>query len=169
MRRLTPIVIATLATVALASGRAVAQGGAAGGAAAAKPGAATQLKWGPAPPGLPAGAKLAVVDGDPGKPGPFTVRLLVPSGYRIAPHSHPTEETLTVVRGAFHYGMGDSWNSATMKTLTRGKSETMKAGQNHYARASGRTELEIKSTGPFEINYVKASDDPRNKKTKPKV
>jgi hypothetical protein len=44
------------------------------------------LKWGPAPSILPAGAKLAVLDGDPMKSGVFTMRLMMPPGYRIPPH-----------------------------------------------------------------------------------
>src|SRR5512143_3858147 len=32
------------------------------------------LKWGPAPPGLPPGAQVAVVAGDPSKDGPYVVR-----------------------------------------------------------------------------------------------
>jgi hypothetical protein len=41
------------------------------------------MQWGPAPAILPAGAKLAVLDGDPTKPGLFTMRLSMPDGYRI--------------------------------------------------------------------------------------
>jgi hypothetical protein len=33
------------------------------------------LKWGDVPPGLPPGAKMAVLAGDPTKKGPFTVRM----------------------------------------------------------------------------------------------
>src|SRR5215217_6137359 len=55
-----------------------------------------KLQWGPAPPFLPAGAKFALVSGDPGKPGPFEVQLSLPNGYVIAPHWHPTDETVTV-------------------------------------------------------------------------
>ena len=40
------------------------------------------LKWMDAPPGLPAGAKMAVLSGDPGKKGLFTVRLQAPAGYK---------------------------------------------------------------------------------------
>ena len=43
------------------------------------------LKWGDAPPSLPAGAKAAVLFGDPGKAGPFTIRLQIPAGYKPAP------------------------------------------------------------------------------------
>ena len=162
MSRFTPLLSAALVALALAG----AQPLHAQAAAATK----QQLKWGPAPPGLPAGARLAVVDGDPTKPGPFTVHLLLPSRYSIAPHSHPTDETITVIRGTFRYGMGNTWDTKSMQALTRGASGTMKAGENHYARAVGRTEISIQSTGPFEINYVNPKDDPRNKKAnKPKA
>ena len=158
------------AVLALAAALSAGTLGAQAAPAAAKAKAATQLKYGPAPAMLPPGAQLAVVDGDHGKAGPFTVRLRMPAGYRIAPHSHPTDETITVQRGTFSYGMGDKWQSSTMKSMKAGQSGTMKAGENHYARSRTRTELEIKSTGPFEINYVNPSDDPRNKKeAKPKA
>jgi hypothetical protein len=46
-----------------------------------------QIKFGPAPPVLPSGAQLAVLEGDPtGSLGDFTIRLKVPDSYRIAPH-----------------------------------------------------------------------------------
>jgi hypothetical protein len=53
------------------------------------------MQWGPAPAILPAGAKLAVLDGDPTKPGLFTMRLSMPDGYRIPPHFHPVDEHVT--------------------------------------------------------------------------
>src|ERR1700736_4184316 len=34
-----------------------------------------EMQWGEAPPGLPPGGKMAVLDGDPNKKGSFTVRL----------------------------------------------------------------------------------------------
>ena len=66
------------------------------------------LKWGPAPPALPPGAQLAVLSGDPGKNGLYVVRVKLPAGYKVPPHTHPTDETVTVISGTFHIGMGDS-------------------------------------------------------------
>jgi len=57
------------------------------GAPAEKP---AGLHWGPAPAVFPMGARMAVVSGDPSKAGLFTVQLAMPSGYKIAPHFHPT-------------------------------------------------------------------------------
>src|ERR1700751_2582121 len=67
----------------------------------------SDLVWNDAPPGLPPGAKMAVLDGDPNKPGSFTVRLQTPDGYKIMPHTHPTAERVTVISGTAHLGAGD--------------------------------------------------------------
>jgi hypothetical protein len=65
-----------------------------------------QIKFGPAPPVLPSGAQLAVLEGDPtGSSGDFTIRLKMPDGYRIAPHWHPRRENVTVISGSFKVGM----------------------------------------------------------------
>ena len=76
---------------------------------------APELKWGPAPPVFRAGAKMAVLSGDPGKSDEFTVRLDLPDGYTIAPHWHPTDENITVVSGTFTVGVGDKGDDADGK------------------------------------------------------
>ena len=54
-----------------------------------------QVKWGPAPPFIPPGAQLAVLEGDPmASSGDFTIRLKMPDGYKVAPHTHPTGKML---------------------------------------------------------------------------
>src|SRR6187402_2394727 len=68
-----------------------------------------QIVWGPAPPGLPAGSQAAVLSGDPGKPGPFTIRAKLPAGYKMPPHWHATDEHLTVMSGTLAMGMGDTF------------------------------------------------------------
>src|SRR5262245_44126926 len=65
------------------------------------------VKWGPPPPMLPAGSEMAVLYGDPGKQGLFVIRAKMPAGYRIPAHSHPSDETVTVLSGTFMMGMGD--------------------------------------------------------------
>jgi len=49
---------------------------------------AKNLKWGPAPPDLPKGAKVAVLFGDPTAAGQFTMRISVPSKYKMPFHWH---------------------------------------------------------------------------------
>jgi quercetin dioxygenase-like cupin family protein len=125
---------------------------------------AADLKWVDAPPGLPAGAKMAVLSGDPGKKGMFTVRLQAPAGYKISPHTHPTAEHITVISGAFHFGAGEKFDEAAGKELAAGGYVVMPAGMAHYAWSTGEAVIQIHSMGPFEIKYVNPADDPRKAK-----
>src|SRR6266853_6540479 len=92
----------------------------------------SDLKWGDMPPGLPAGAKMAVLNGDPTKPGPFTVRMQAPAGYKIAPHTHPTSERLTVISGAFGIGMGNKFDEAATKEMGQVSYLVLPPGMTHF-------------------------------------
>ena len=121
------------------------------------------LKWGPGPAGLPPGAQAAVLDGDPGKPGLFTIRAKFPDGYRVPPHTHPTDEHVTVVSGTLKAGMGAKWDDAAMQALSAGSYAKMVKGINHYVIAQGETIVQITAMGPFAITYADPKDDPRKK------
>src|SRR5215470_5900345 len=79
-----------------------------------------KLQWGPAPDVLPTGAQLAVEEGDPTKPGPYTMRLRMPAGYKIAPHHHARREHVTVMGGEFKVGMGDKFDESKMNSFSPG-------------------------------------------------
>ncbi|MEY2530504.1 MAG: hypothetical protein QOI96_589 [Verrucomicrobiota bacterium] len=126
--------------------------------------APSDLKWADAPPGLPPGAKMAVLDGDPTKKGPFTVRLQAPAGYKIPPHTHPTAERLTVISGTVDLGMGDKLDEGATRPLATGSFAVLPTGMKHFVWNKGESIVQIHSEGPFEIKYVNPADDPRNAK-----
>jgi hypothetical protein len=119
-----------------------------------------KLSWGPAPARFPKGAQMAVVSGDPSKAAPFTVELSFPDGYQIAPHFHPTDETVTVKKGTFLVGMGDSLDLAKTKAMKAGAKGKVPAQKHHYAAAKGATEISVSAMGPFAMTYVNPADDP---------
>jgi len=118
------------------------------------------LKWGDAPPILPAGAKLAVLYGDPGKEGLYVVRLRLPAGYKIPAHWHPADENVTVISGSFAMGMGDKLEAAKTRAYPSGSFLVMPAKSNHFALAKGETVVEVTGLGPFTLSYVNPDDDP---------
>lgn len=123
-----------------------------------------EMKWGPAPPGLPPGADIAVVSGDPSKPGlPFTMRARFPDGYKVPPHWHPTDENVTVLQGTINLGTGDTFDQSATKALPTGSFASMPKHMHHFAWASGETIIQIHGMGPFAITYVNPADDPRKK------
>lgn len=162
--RLSFIVVGLLAVVSLsfAQGTKKKGGGAHPKHIAVSP---DQIKWGPAPPGLPAGAQLAVLSGDPSKAGqPFTMRARFPDGYKVPPHWHPTDENVSVVQGTLMVGMGNKFDETAGTELPAGSYALMPRNQRHFAWARGETIVDIYGTGPFGITYVNPSDDPRRKK-----
>lgn len=122
-----------------------------------------QVAWGPAPPSLPPGAKAAVLEGDPSKAGPFTMRVLLPNRYRIPPHYHPVTEHVTVVKGTFKVGMGDKFDASAMTSLPAGTFAALEPGTRHFAESQGETILQLHGVGPWGITYVNQADDPRQR------
>src|SRR5262249_31728824 len=122
------------------------------------------IKFGPAPPALPSGAKVAILFGNPMKSGPYVLRVQLPDGYKVPPHWHPTEENVTVIKGTFNIGKGEKFSKDKAEKLPVGGYMRMPKEMRHFAWVDGETILQIHGIGPFEINYVNAADDPRKKK-----
>lgn len=121
------------------------------------------IKWGDPPPVFPAGAKMAVMKGDPSKPGMFIVRLKGSDGYKVAPHWHPTTENVTVISGTFNIGMGDHADPAKSTAMEAGAFASMPAKMHHWAWFKGETEVQVSGMGPFVLTYVNPADDPSKK------
>ena len=128
-----------------------------------KPG---DVKWIDGPGALKPGAKMVAIEGDPKTPNAlFTIRIKVPDGFTIAPHSHPADEHVTVISGTFNMGMGDTFDKKTSTALPAGSFAVMPKGHHHFAWAKGETVVQVHGVGPWGIVYVNPADDPRNAKT----
>jgi quercetin dioxygenase-like cupin family protein len=89
------------------------------------------------------------------------MRLKLPSGYHISPHTHPEAEVVTVISGTFHLGVGKMAKDSAAKTLPAGSFFVVEPGMEHYPFASEETVVQINSMGPWGITYVNPKDDPR--------
>ncbi len=122
-----------------------------------------EIQWREGPKSIPAGAQLALLEGDPTKEGPFVMRLRLPDGYRIAPHTHPKVERVTVISGTFAIVMGDDLDPKKARKMPAGSFGYWAAGMKHLVWAEGETVVQLHGIGPWAINYVNPADDPRNK------
>ena len=122
------------------------------------------INWVDAPPALPAGAKVAVIQGDPKSEGAFTMRVKLPADYKIAPHFHPDTETVTVLSGAFHVSMGDTFDASKAKSLGAGSFAALPKKSPHFAFTKEETIIQVNAHGPWTLTYANPADDPRNKK-----
>jgi quercetin dioxygenase-like cupin family protein len=120
-----------------------------------------KINWGPAPPIFPPGAQFAVVQGDPSVAGAiFTVRLRFPNGYILPPHTHPTDEAVTVIRGTFLVGLGENFDKDALVELKNDGFIVAPKNMAHFATVRGLTEVQVHAIGPFQLTYIHPEDDP---------
>ena len=122
------------------------------------------LKWTAGPPSLPAGAKSAILEGDPTKPGLFTMRLELPANYLIAPHRHPEAERVTVMSGAVYVGFGDKVDKKKSTHFPTGSFYVNPAGAPHFVWTKQSVVVQITGMGPWQLMYLDQKDDPRKGK-----
>ena len=122
-----------------------------------------EIKWSPAPAVLPAGAEAAVLFGDPSKEGLFALRLKLPEGYSVPPHTHPVDEVVTVISGTFSLGMGETADQSKAQPLPAGSFLALPPGTAHYVFIDEETVIQISTVGPWGLTYVNPEDDPRPK------
>lgn len=125
---------------------------------------AADFKWMEAPPGLPKGAKVAVLEGNPAEAGPFTLRIVMPANYEIKPHWHPAIEHISVLKGSFSMGAGEVFDKAKATEIKEGGFAAMPAKFAHFAFSSGGATIQLHGIGPWGITYINPADDPRRMK-----
>jgi quercetin dioxygenase-like cupin family protein len=92
--------------------------------------------------------------GDPTKPGPYTLRLKFPKGYRIAPHTHPDSREVTIISGVFATGYGETFDNAKLKILPAGSFYTEPANVPHYIEIEEDTVLQVSGMGPSGRKFI---------------
>ena len=113
------------------------------------------LKWTP----IIKGCDLATVAGDPSAEGtPFVVRLRCVDGAKIPAHWHPTDENVTVLKGTFLAGMGETFDETKLTTMNVGNFVTMPKEMRHFATCKGETIVQVHAMGPFKVNWVNPSE-----------
>ena len=113
---------------------------------------------------FPPSVRLAVVVGEPSQPGPYVVRVRVPSGVQLMPHKHPEDRVYTVISGVFYIGLGDPFDPGQLHAYPPGSVIVLPGGTSHYHWAkSGEYVTQVTAMGPLGLEYVDSKDDPRKR------
>lgn len=113
-------------------------------------------------PGYPSAARVAVLVGDPAKPGLYAVRVRLPAGTRMAPHRHPEDRLYTVISGIFYIGPGEVFDEGKLEAFAPGSLIVLPGGQAHFHWAkSGDYVTQVIAIGPLGLDYVNLDDDAR--------
>jgi quercetin dioxygenase-like cupin family protein len=115
----------------------------------------SDLKWTP----IIKGCDLAAVSGDPNADGgTFVIRIRCADGAKIQPHWHPTDENVTVLKGTFLVGMGETFDESKLQTMNVGNFVSMPKEVRHFATSKGETIVQVHGAGPFKVNWVNPAD-----------
>ena len=93
----------------------------------------------------------------------FALRLKLPAGYRVPPHTHPVDEVVTVISGTFSLGMGETADQSSAQPLPAGSFFALPPGTPHFVFIDEETVIQISTVGPWGLTYVNPADDPRQK------
>lgn len=121
---------------------------------------AKSIKWGAAPPGLPAGAKATLLQGNPNATGRYVIRLQFPSNYKIPFHAHPNAMDVTVVSGTLYVASTQTYDKKKAFAIKPGDFYHLPPQAAQLLFTKGETVVEIHGDGPYELKYANASDDP---------
>ncbi len=112
---------------------------------------------------FPPPVRLAVVVGEPSKAGPYTIRVRVPRGVKLMPHRHAEDRVYTVISGVFYIGLGDQFNPEKLEAYPPGSVVVLPGNTSHFHWAkSSEYVTQVTAIGPLGLEYVSASDDPRD-------
>ena len=124
--------------------------------------AAPGLEWKDAK-SIPPGAKMLVIYGSPDRPGPYIFRVQFPAGYKLPPHRHQDQRTVTVLRGNYWSAAGEAFEQDKLRKFGPRDFYVTEAGVPHYSWAETDVVIQEMGVGPVSqpIEYVHAMDDPR--------
>lgn len=115
------------------------------------------IKWMPGT-GMMKGVDVAVLMGDPAKPGPYVMRLRIPPNTKFPPHFHGDVENVTVISGNIWLGMGDAFDEASMKEFGPGDFASVPSNAHHYAMTKDSPAvIQIHGMGPSSMTAVGTS------------
>ena len=112
------------------------------------------IDWKPFP-AFPPSVRLAVLVGEPSKPGPYVIRVKVPSGVKLMPHKHPEDRIYTVMSGVFYIGLGDQFDGDKVKAYPPGSVIVLPGDTSHFHWAkSGEYVTQVTAIGPLGLEYL---------------
>ena len=120
------------------------------------------VDWEPFAP-FPPSARLAVLVGHPTEPGPYVIRVKVPSGMKLMPHRHQEDRVYTVISGVFYIGRGDRFDEQKLEAYPPGSIVVLPGDTPHFHWAkSGEYVTQVTALGPISLTYLNPEDDPRH-------
>ena len=101
------------------------------------------------------GRQRAKIYGDSDQGGAWIDRVKIPAGLRIAAHTHPHDELVTVVEGTWYVGEGRKFDRDKLKAYPAGSFILIPAGLPHFVAAKDSpVVIQLSGNGKFGTDYL---------------
>jgi quercetin dioxygenase-like cupin family protein len=110
---------------------------------------------------LPPGSQQAIIVGNPKNAEGYVIRVKLAKGTKVAPHTHPNDENVTVISGTFNIGVGEKLDKTKGQTVKAGGFFSVPKGKAHFAWASEDTVIQLHGVGPAGATFVNPADAPK--------
>ena len=100
--------------------------------------------------------KIAYLQGNPKKRGPFAIRVESSGRFYRGPHYHPNAVTVTMIKGTMYREIGPIADRKKAKKLPRGSFSVIPGGVPHSEWANGHIIVQIQGMGPWTTHSPKA-------------
>jgi quercetin dioxygenase-like cupin family protein len=115
--------------------------------------APSEIKWS-AVSGYPSGYARAMLEGEADKAVPFTYRVRLPAGFTFQPHTHAGDEHVTVLQGAWAFGVGDTFDASRLRSFPVGSFVVIPAGTPHFVGTESDTIIQVHGIGPIGFQFL---------------
>jgi quercetin dioxygenase-like cupin family protein len=104
----------------------------------------------------PGNYSMAVLYGNPSKPGFYVIRLKFGPNFTFPPHWHPGRENVTVVSGMFYAGIGAKIDKAKAMAFAPGSFISIPGHTPHFAftKSQGAV-VDVSGMEPMQNNMIK--------------
>jgi quercetin dioxygenase-like cupin family protein len=104
---------------------------------------------------------MAILEGDPAKPGLYVIRMKFPRGVMSRPHSHSEDRLAVVISGTWWTGTGTEFRPDQTVPLKPGSFMKHPAGAPHFDGAKDEEVIvQISGRGPVTSPRVKPEEGP---------
>ena len=101
------------------------------------------------------GPKIVQVHGDLKMDGLYSIRLRISERTNFAPHRHPFEQYVTVLKGTLIIGYGEDADMTRTDTLKVGDFLVIAARRVHYEQFPEETIVQIHGPGPLQTEFIR--------------
>ena len=121
--------------------------------------APSEIKWSVVP-GYPSGYARAMLEGEADKAVPFTYRVRLPAGFTFQPHTHAGDEHVTVLQGAWAFGVGETFDASRLRSFPVGSFVVIPAGTPHFVGTQSDAIIQVHGIGPIGFQFVGRGNTP---------